>query len=274
MSKDRAVFGVESEQLADQSYRIRDAMANSSVVKFSPGLGQQHGRRKTMEKEKGQATRQFTRPTPFGRTIMPTILQRSLFGTFSAVATVVAGLSATPADAGTDQLWYTGYFAQDMYNDYGPSILNMKDGFCLDAQNASAGSGTIIQEWPCNAQWNQRWKFTNGLCNSSINYHGVIYQPICGASLWWSISVGDNSPDTGLTTCIDVPAGIDSQGQHLQLYSCNGTPAQVWRTGVADWGESPFWVRSNITGQGINRCWTNRNGQGQPVRIWDCAYDF
>jgi hypothetical protein len=71
-----------------------------------------------------------------------------------------------------------------------------------------------------------------------------------------------------------VPAGIDSQGQHLQLYSCNRTPAQVWRTGVAAWGESPFWIRSNITGQGINRCWTDRDGQGQPVRIWDCAYDF
>jgi hypothetical protein len=71
-----------------------------------------------------------------------------------------------------------------------------------------------------------------------------------------------------------MPGANDVQGQHLQLYGCNGTPAQVWRTGNASQGESPFWIRSNITGSGTNRCWTNRDGQGTYVRIWDCAYDF
>jgi hypothetical protein len=87
--------------------------------------------------------------------------------------------------------------------------------------------------------------------------------------LWFSLAVGDK-----WYSMIDVPGSNDALGQHLQIYNFNGSPAQVWRTGNAAWGESPFWIRSNITGSGINRCWTNRDGWPRIVRLWDCAYDF
>jgi len=84
-------------------------------------------------------------------------------------------------------------------------------------------------------------------------------------SFWFSIAVGD---DWG--ACVDVPGGDDGNGQALQIYQCNGTPAQVWRAGMPQYGESTFWIRSNITGQGTNRCWTNWGN----IVLYDCAYDF
>jgi foldase protein PrsA len=68
----------------------------------------------------------------------------------------------------------------------------------------------------------------------------------CG--FWFSIAVGD---DWG--ACVDVPGGNDSNGQALQIYQCNGTPAQVWRAGLPQYGESTFWIRSNITGARMTR---------------------
>jgi hypothetical protein len=191
--------------------------------------------------------------------------------TLFAMAIVLACLRAAPAHAGFDQLWYFPWHSGTQAN-----FVDMKDGLCLDAQNASAGEGTIVQVWPCNSQWNQRWLNLNdaspgnGWCNNPVEYRGTNYMAPCGANLWWSISVGDNP----FSACVDVPGSDDILDQHIQLWGCNSTPAQVWRTGVAAWGESPFWVRSNITGLGVNRCWTNRYGQGQGVRLWDCAYDF
>jgi hypothetical protein len=192
--------------------------------------------------------------------------------TFLSMAIVLACLRATPAHAGPDQLWYFPWHTARQAN-----FVNMKDGLCLDAQKASAGEGTIVQVWACNSQWNQRWLNLNaisgkGWCDYSVDYRGTGYTAPCSDGLWWSISVGDNVPPG--SACVDVPAADDVLDQHIQLWDCNWTPAQVWRTGVAAWGESPFWVRSNITGSGINRCWTNRYGQGQGVRLWDCAYDF
>jgi hypothetical protein len=149
----------------------------------------------------------------------------------------------------------------------------MKDGNCVDAQNASANNGTPVQVWPCNSQWNQTWDNKQGWCNNTVLYGLQNFQAVCGAQLWWSVAVYNNITQID-TQCVDVPGGNDALDAQLQLYSCNGTPAQVWRTGVAAWGESPFWIRSNITGQGVNRCWTNRGGQGNSIRLWDCAYDF
>jgi len=216
---------------------------------------------------------------------------RSSICTLLGVVLVLAYFTATPARAGRDQLWFTDHVTSDGTRADIRSILN---GNCLDASGASAANGTRVQAWECKVQdesginpvgwaqaWNQRWRVNDpnsggywaGACDAtrSINYQG---EPYCGLDvvngdysdrLWFSIAVGDN-----WGACIDVPGGIDANGQNLQIYECNGTPAQVWRIGNDAWGESLFWIRSNITGQGTNRCWTN----WFYLVLYDCAYDF
>jgi len=209
------------------------------------------------------------------------IVRRSIAMSLGAVI-LLAGVHAVPAHAGPDQLWYlpSGISAPPGGKPSLPgnmaSIANMKDGNCVDAQNATAANGTLVQVWPCNQQWNQTWDNTNSWCNYTVFYGFQNFQAVCGQQLWWSLLVYYiGNPFTGEAgQCVDVPGGNDALNAQLQIYTCNGTPAQVWRTGVANWGESPFWIRSNITGQGINRCWTNRGGQGNSIRLWDCAYDF
>jgi hypothetical protein len=206
------------------------------------------------------------------RTNFPTVS----IGAFLAIGILSACLSAPPARAGIDQLWYVPWH-EHTNGPNNANILSIRDAFCLDATDAGAENGTLVQVWPCNGQWNQRWRINpdDGAhvpdwCDSPINYHGTTYNPpnTCG-TLWFSLAVGDK-----WYSMIDVPGSNDALGQHLQIYNFNGSPAQVWRTGNAAWGESPFWIRSNITGSGINRCWTNRDGWPRIVRLWDCAYDF
>lgn len=205
------------------------------------------------------------------------IIRRSIGMSLVAVISL-ACMHAVPAHAGLDQLWYlpSGHASGGTPHTDVAYIANMKDGNCADAQNASAANGTLVQVWPCNQQWNQTWSNVPGWCDSTVNY-GPFHQDfkaVCGANLWWYLQVDWGDYAGSLTQCVDVPGGNDALDAQLQLYRCNLTPAQVWRTGVANWGESPFWIRSNITGQGINRCWTNRGGQGNSIRLWDCAYDF
>jgi len=211
------------------------------------------------------------------------------------------GLSTTPVHAGLDQLWFLAEDSKFQPLDYvnpdglisvngdlpkNSNIVNMKDYNCVDASGESAANGTPLIIYSCKGgsnpgDWNQRWR-SNPDPNQgwnlpgSFQYGNWTYYAGTGKSYvppqifpffgtWGSIAVGDN-----WGACVDVPGGNDANGQSLQMYECNGTPAQVWRGGIPSFGESPFWIRSNITGQGVNRCWTN---WGRVV-LYDCAYDF
>jgi hypothetical protein len=201
----------------------------------------------------------------------------------------------TPARAGFDQLWYLGAKnAGTVYNSdngtlpYNSSIMSQNvntgtDEACIDAEGATAANGTPVIVYACANEhmypnpWNQRWINSRGWCPgfdadhpAPINIYGkdLAIARGCGQGAgvtWFSMAVGDN-----WGACIDVPGGDDANGQGLQIYECNGTPAQVWRAGVPGYGESPLWIRSNITDQGVNRCMTN---WGRVV-LYDCAYDF
>jgi hypothetical protein len=203
-------------------------------------------------------------------------LQKALTATPLGLALTLACLAATPAHAGTDQLWYLGDNGSRPKN---ANIVNLKDYSCVDARGETAGNGTWVQTWGCKIleddsekanAWNQRWRASpndnSGWCSGSYQYRGSSHDaPNPCVGLWFSIAVGDN-----WGACVDIPGGNDSNGQPLQIYECNGTPAQVWRSGIPYYGESPFWIRSNITGNGVNRCWTN----WERVVLYDCAYDF
>jgi hypothetical protein len=215
--------------------------------------------------------------------------QKTLIGTVLGLALGSACVAGSPARAGTDQLWYLGGNGDGKIN---TSIVNIKDGRCVNAENYTAANGTPAIVYQCldygdeleyAQSWNERWRANPdpkqgwcsfGAANSFYNGNDLHVPRTCAydkdgyllyVNLWFSIAVGDN-----WGACVDVPSGNDENGQALQIYECNGTPAQVWRAGLAGWGESDFWIRSNITGLGTNRCWTNWGN----VVLYDCAYDF
>jgi len=201
--------------------------------------------------------------------------QKTLIRTSLGLALGWSCVAANPAHAGTDQLWYLGNNGSRPKN---ANIVNLKDYSCVDARGETAGDGTWVQTWHCKIleddpeianAWNQRWRASpndnTGWCSVSSQYGGSSYDTPHACTFWFSIAVGDN-----WGACVDVPGGNDGNGIPLQIYQCNGTPAQVWRSGISTYGESPFWIRSNITGNGTNRCWTN---WGRVV-LYDCAYDF
>jgi hypothetical protein len=214
--------------------------------------------------------------------------RKTSIGTPLGLALALACMPTTPAHAGLDQQWYLGASDHNAanngtlpYNSNIISLYNSSQGFdtCVDAEGLSAANGTRVITFNCGEGnngifqvWNQRWINDQGWCtNPYVPYNDPVLgqrnvnPPCVRGALWFSLAVGDN-----WGACIDVPGGNDANGQALQIYQCNGTPAQVWRPGLPAYGESSLWIRSNITGQGVNRCWTNWG----KVVLYDCAYDL
>jgi hypothetical protein len=190
-------------------------------------------------------------------------------GQFLVVPALVGGMfclgEGRAQAVNLNDIWYFSWHSVIQAN-----FTSMKDGRCLDATNASASNGTVLGMFDCNHQWNQRWMISPGArwLDHLLPFNGRFWLAPYADTEWWSISVGDHWGQ-----CVDVPGSNDVLGQHLQLWSCNGTPAQSWRAGNVNHGENPFWIRSSLVDQGANRCWSN--GDSHPhqliARLSDCA---
>jgi Ricin-type beta-trefoil lectin domain len=87
--------------------------------------------------------------------------------------------------------------------------VNQLSGMCLDA-HGSAANGTPVQQWTCNMITNENWRYLQ--------------------------DAGDTQPkvvswvsNTNIY-CLDIPGGQTTSGLAVQIYTCNGTPAQHWYT--------------------------------------------
>jgi hypothetical protein len=90
-----------------------------------------------------------------------------------------------------DQHWY--------YNTASSTLQTL--GRCLDIiGSGSTGVGTKVDPWDCNGGANQVWK------------------PQSNGSLL--------NPQSGL--CLDDPGDNTANSTQLQIYTCNGTPAQQY----------------------------------------------
>ena len=60
--------------------------------------------------------------------------------------------------------------------------------------------------------------------------------------------------------CVDVPGGVSADGVQLQLYRCNGTPAQIWKPA------------RNKSLQALGKCmdvaWASRNSGAKVQLAW------
>jgi hypothetical protein len=75
-------------------------------------------------------------------------------------------------------------------------------------------------------------------------------------------------PDGGSNLCLDLPASDTTNGNQLQIWTCNGTQAQQW-TYQADGT-----IHSAIN---YNKCVDlsgSNTANGTPVQIWDCNGSF
>jgi hypothetical protein len=133
------------------------------------------------------------------------------------------------------------------------TIINQNSGDCLDATGWGTANGTTIQQWTCGANhYNQQWQFVsvgNGIYKiinrnaPALSWNVVNYGTANSSPLqlwnygggtneqWRAISLGGNLykfVGVGSGRCLDVPAASTATGVQLQIYDCNGTPAQAF----------------------------------------------
>ncbi|MQA20045.1 RICIN domain-containing protein [Rugamonas rivuli] len=135
------------------------------------------------------------------------------------------------------------------------SVVNKNSGSCVDDADFSTSNGAVVHQWACDSRGaaNQQWKFTPtdsgnyrvstqqapglawdvagwGTANGSLvqlwTYGGGSNQQ------WQAVDLGDGYykfVGRGSGKCLDVPAASTSNGVQLQIYDCNGTPAQSFK---------------------------------------------
>jgi Ricin-type beta-trefoil lectin domain len=110
-------------------------------------------------------------------------------------------------DGSDPQLWYrtpaTGTSGDVVH------YVNATSGLCLDARG-SAANNTPIQLWTCNQITNENWQYEQ----TSSDSEPKVVSRISGTSNY----------------CLDIPGGGTNDGLALQIYVCNGSPAQHFYT--------------------------------------------
>ena len=86
-------------------------------------------------------------------------------------------------------------------------FVNQSSGMCLDVRGGAA-RGTPIQQWPCGNISNEHWSWPHSFPDA----FWPLPSQVAGSSGF----------------CLDVPGASTQAGLAMQLYSCNGTPAQAW----------------------------------------------
>lgn len=104
------------------------------------------------------------------------------------------------------QVWF--------FKDLGDHVFrpqNRASGLCLDALGG-ASNGVPVVQWPCSGISNQRWRASRNLPDI--------------------VALRSNVAGTS-SHCLDVPGGQSTEGLAVQIYVCNGTPAQAWGVGIS-----------------------------------------
>ncbi|MEK8103871.1 RICIN domain-containing protein [Micromonospora sp. M12] len=102
--------------------------------------------------------------------------------------------TATPNNNGTPSRW------RDRYR-----LVNQSTLGCMDAHGPYT-NGTPVDTWPCAGISNQVWTASHPLPHSGV----------------FTLKAGGK--------CLDVAGGSHAAGAALQIWTCNGTPAQGFYT--------------------------------------------
>jgi hypothetical protein len=167
-------------------------------------------------------------------------MRRRIVTTALALMAAMAGSLGAAAPA----------FADDHFD---VTVRSTASGKCLTPQGESLADGVPIVQVTCNGSPFQRWDFVDhddhifqirnavtlkcmdvfGLNNNGTQ---VIQWPCSGISnqrfeasrdLPGFVSLRSRVAGTR-THCLDVPGGLANEGAAMQVWTCNGTPAQVF----------------------------------------------
>lgn len=154
---------------------------------------------------------------------------------------------------------------------------------CLDNRGQDYSGGEVVI-WDCVDSDNLRWTY-NGNKLASMHDPDIVadaYGTVNGSNVGqWAYHGGKNQqwelrPMRAIHTwvdfrdkregkCLDVSGGNNANGTKVQLYACNGTPAQQWY-----FDPVKGTLRSQLPG---NKCLDIPNGNtdnGTQLQIWDC----
>jgi hypothetical protein len=185
-------------------------------------------------------------------------MQRTLGRTAGRlVATVLlAGAAVLPATAAHAQSAPVSPQLGGVYH----AIKNSGDGLCLEPSGQSTAVGAAIVQQPCVTSGTEslaqgwqyvktatnHYKFVNQLSGLCLD----VRQKVNGSPMiqWGCATISNEEFNTGTSLpavakiesrigwtdsgyCLDVPGAEATPGLGMQLWQCNGTPAQVWVNG-------------------------------------------
>ncbi|KAF7796197.1 hypothetical protein EIP86_007371 [Pleurotus ostreatoroseus] len=151
------------------------------------------------------------------------------------------------------KIWqcYSGLVQQQWYLTDDHRIAVEGQGLCLDLTNGNTADGTQVQTWSC----------TDNNNNQVWNLGGTTPPPPPPPAS----NVVQLHPNGDSSKCLDVRAAEYANGTPVQIYDCNGTPAQNW---ILERGSTS--VKVNGTNFCLDAGASPANGV--QMKIWQC-YD-
>ncbi len=122
--------------------------------------------------------------------------------------------------------------------------VHAAQGKCLDVEGGSSANGASVQLWPCNGSSAQNWRITAD--GSQLELRNA------------------SGPGTNLAAkCLDVAGGKTDDRTAIQLYTCNGTPAQKWEMNLR--------ATTPLKNVGSGKCLDlNTFDNGKDSWLWRC----
>lgn len=157
---------------------------------------------------------------------------------------------STPGNGVGMKIWqcYAGLAAQQWFLTGDNRIALENQGLCLDLTNGDITNGNRVQTWQCtDNNPNQVW---------NLNSNNVQPPPP-------STTVVQLHPNNNGAKCLDVRAAFFENGTPVQIYDCNGTPAQDF---VLNRGSTS--VQVNGTNFCLDAGASPSDGTG--MKIWTC----
>lgn len=145
-------------------------------------------------------------------------------------------------------------------------INNVGNGKCLDVRSEDGyyNPGARVQQYHCTGAQEQQWRLVlvssadgafpayeiisqrSGLCLArtavAVNGSQVYQEPCGGATTVWYFAGNENGyalENTFDYRCLDVSGNSSADYAKIQMWTCNGTTAQLWRSNSFFPGSNP-----------------------------------
>jgi hypothetical protein len=124
-------------------------------------------------------------------------------------------------------------------------------------------NGNMCINNPYESPWNGNWIVVNQHCTTEYFRPGAPWDGGGVGSLWrWLYDTHELVTDK-YSLCMDNFYGVQSNGNSIVTWACNGGPTQKW-----NWDGATFHYDANPS-KCVNIQWNSDGGEGKLV-LWDC----